>query len=303
MLPGDGSGDSPPPTPDQKPINPITDNSGHQQKRAVLCGVSYRKEAYKLEGPVNDVKNMKSLLVKFGFPEHAICVLTEEQNDPNLTPTKENMKKALSWLVDRCISGDSLVFYFSGHGFRVNDTSNDESDDYDEVLCPTNFMTAGIILDDDINATIVRPLKEGVKLHAIVDCCYSGTVLDLKYVYDTKEREWKENQPSSGVDKGTEGGLAISFTACADDERAVDTTAFSSEMGGALTSTFIEACKENSGITYGQLLSEMNALKEDAFSKGCFSTLFLKKLFHRKLQKFQLSSSECFDVDKEEFKL
>lgn len=47
-------------------------------KRAVLCGVSYsRRSRFRLEGTINDVVNMKSLLVdSFSFPIQSIRVLT-----------------------------------------------------------------------------------------------------------------------------------------------------------------------------------------------------------------------------------
>lgn len=89
---------------------------------------------------------------------------------------------ALQWLVQGCRSGDSLVFHFSGHGSTQPDYSMDEIDGYDETLCPVDFETQGMILDDEINATIVRPLPHGAKLHAIIDACHSGTVLDLPFL-------------------------------------------------------------------------------------------------------------------------
>lgn len=36
--------------------------------------------------------------------------------------------------------------------------------------------------------------------------------------------KWKDNIPPSRIEKGTKGGLAISFSACADDQLAIDTT-------------------------------------------------------------------------------
>ena len=111
----------------------------------------------------------------------------EEKNNPDVSPTKKNIQKALSWLVEDCKSGDSLVFYFSGHGLRQPDFNGDELDGYDETICPSDFMTAGMIFDNYINTTIVKPLKEGVKLHAIIDACHSGTILDLEHVYNLKK--------------------------------------------------------------------------------------------------------------------
>ena len=92
--------------------------------------------------------------------------------------------RALRWLVDGAAAGDSLVFHFSGHGVQKLDNNGDEADGYDEALCPLDFEDprGGVILDDEINATIVRPLGRGVKLHAVVDTCHSGTILDLPYL-------------------------------------------------------------------------------------------------------------------------
>ena len=64
------------PMPNQKP-NPVSFAAGHQQKKALLCGVSYEKKNHKLKGTVNDVNRMKCLLVDlYGFPVNAIHVLT-----------------------------------------------------------------------------------------------------------------------------------------------------------------------------------------------------------------------------------
>lgn len=97
-------------------------------------------------------------------------------------PTKQNILTAMRWLVQNCQAGDSLVFYFSGHGQRQVDCSGDESDGFDEALCPLDHATEGLLVDDTINETIVRPLPHGAKLHAIVDACHSGTVLDLPLI-------------------------------------------------------------------------------------------------------------------------
>jgi hypothetical protein len=37
------------------------------------------------------------------------------------------------------------------------------------------------MVDDELNQLLVRPLPPGVTLHAVVDACHSGTVLDLLY--------------------------------------------------------------------------------------------------------------------------
>ncbi|KAK8527796.1 hypothetical protein V6N13_085603 [Hibiscus sabdariffa] len=288
------------------------DNSGDAvpaKKRAVLCGVSYKKWKYKLKGTINDVLNMENLLTqKYGFEEKNMLVLTEEQFDTRLIPTKANIENCLKWLVKGCRSGDSLVFYYSGHGLRQPDFNQDERDGFDETICPVDFLKEGMILDNDIYATIVKPLPKGVTLHAIVDACHSGTILDLEHVYDRQKGEWIDNSPPSGARKETSGGLAYSISACEDDQVAADTSALNSRsMNGAMTYSLTEIVRGRGqrNITYGELLDEMEERIEQANQQGCLGgSRILTRLFGPNLtQKPMLSASERFDVYKREFKL
>ncbi|KAI7731915.1 hypothetical protein M8C21_033173 [Ambrosia artemisiifolia] len=265
-------------------------------KRAVLCGVAYNKQKYKLKGTNYDVINMRELLLShFSFPSTSIHILAEM--DSHFHPTKRNIQEAMKWLVKDNQCGDSLVFYFSGHGLRKPDFFDDELDGYNETICPVDFRLAGMITDNDINDIIVRPLKDGVKLHAIIDACHSGTILDLQDVYSTRKNVWLDNSSPSGVYKGTSGGHAISISACEDNQLAADTSAFSDsgkQMEGAMTYTFKKALMENPSMTYAGLLASMHkdilAAKEKGFS--------LRGLFHReRLQEPVLSSSKVFDVN------
>ncbi|XP_024162285.2 metacaspase-1 [Rosa chinensis] len=279
------------------------------RKRALLCGVTYQERKYKLKGTYNDVNNMKQLLINtFCFPPDCIRILSEEEGQPKeLTPTKKNIEKSLKWLVEGCQAGDSLVFYFSGHGLRQPDFRDDDVDGFDETICPLDFMEEGMILDNDINSTIVHPLKEGVTLHAIVDACHSGTILDLLYVYDRKGNKWKDNSPPSGARKSTSGGLAICISACEDDKMAADTTAFDRNvMNGAMTYILIEIIKNHSGkgITYGELLDLMCDQIQRINGDRCLNSRILRKVFrHKIIQQPLLSSSEDFDVYKKKFLL
>lgn len=115
-----------------------------------------------------------------------IYYTAEEEKEQDLTPTKKYIQASLKWLVKGSEAGDSLVFYFSGHGVRQPVFNNNVLGGFDESICPVDFMQEGMILDKDINSTIVRPLKKGVTLHTIVDACHSGTILDLEYIYNKK---------------------------------------------------------------------------------------------------------------------
>ncbi|KMZ58639.1 Metacaspase 9 [Zostera marina] len=296
-------------------LRPSTFPSVHGRRRALLIGIAYKGKRYELNGTVNDVKCMRYFLLKSGFRNEFIVVLTEEERDPWLVPTRKNILSAMRWLVSDCQSGDSLVFHFSGHGSQQFDVTGDEIDGFDETLCPLDYETNGVIIDDEINEIMVRPLTKNVKLHGIVDACHSGTALDLPYLCRMNTRtgyfQWEDHRPSSGAEKGTRGGgLAISISGCDDNQTSADTSALSGNTTtGAMTYAFIKAVESDPRLTYGGLLLAMrNAIREantgfNVNNGGAISG-FLKKMFQNGLtQEPQLCSSEMFDVYRSSFSL
>ncbi|KAK4489359.1 hypothetical protein RD792_005166 [Penstemon davidsonii] len=254
--------------PPPQPVAPSPYNhappSAYGRKKAVIVGISYKNTKSELKGCINDAKCMKHMLVsRFMFPESSILMLTEEETDPYRIPTKSNIRLAMFWLVQGCQPGDSLVFHYSGHGSQQRNYTGDEIDGYDETLCPLDYETQGMIVDNEINATIVRPLPPGVKLHAIIDACHSGTVLDLSYLCRmdrTGRYTWEDQRPKTGTWKGTSGGEAISFSGCDDDQTSADTAAMSKVTStGVMTFAFIQAIEQGQGATYGSILSAMRS--------------------------------------------
>lgn len=74
-----------------------------------------------------------------------------------------------------------LPFTIKGHGGKLRDQNGDEADGYDETLVPVDYQSAGQIRDDDLLKTLVVPMAQGVVATSVMDCCHSGTVLDLPY--------------------------------------------------------------------------------------------------------------------------
>ncbi|KAM1369900.1 hypothetical protein ACFX15_039709 [Malus domestica] len=236
----------------------------HGRKKAVICGISYKYSRHELKGCINDAKCMRYLLInKFQFPDDCIVMLTEEETHPSKIPNRYNIRMALHWLVQGCQPGDSLLFHYSGHGSQQRNYNGDEIDGFDETLCPLDFETQGMIVDDEINAAIVRPLPPGVKLHAIIDACHSGTVLDLPFLcrMDRGGRYvWEDHRPPSGMWKGSGGGEVISFSGCDDDQTSADTSALSKITStGAMTFCFIQAIERGQASTYGSILNSMRS--------------------------------------------
>jgi len=89
----------------------------------------------------------------------------------------------MNWLVANAQPNDNLFFHYSGHGGQTEDLDGDEEDGYDETIYPVDFKQAGQIIDDELHWVLVRPLPPGCRLTAIMDCCHSGSALDLPYEY------------------------------------------------------------------------------------------------------------------------
>ncbi|XP_057520000.1 metacaspase-1-like [Amaranthus tricolor] len=285
------------------------------RKKALIIGISYKHSRFELKGCINDAKCMKFLLVnRFKFPEDEIFMLTEEERNPYKIPTIENIRIGMAWLVAGCRPGDSLVFHYSGHGSQQRNYNGDEVDGFDETLCPLDFETRGMIVDDEINETIVRPLSRGAKLHAIIDACHSGTMLDLPFLCrmnGSGQYVWEDHRPRSGRWKGTNGGEVISFSGCDDNQTSADTSALSKVTStGAMTYCFIQAIERGQASTYGSLLNAMRASirnTSSAVGGGTVSSLLTMLLTGGSgiglKQEPQLTANEVFDVYTKPFSL
>jgi len=144
------------------------------KKKAVVIGINDYAPAGAggpdLNGCVNDARDVANTLVVCGFAPADIRILT------NHNAKKTNIFTYLNWLLDDSASGDSLVFFYSGHGTRVANIGADlEIDGLDEAIVPHDYSTNGFIRDDDFKDIFKGKVKPGVNLEVIFDCCHSGT--------------------------------------------------------------------------------------------------------------------------------
>jgi len=149
-------------------------------KLALLVGIN--KYKYRnigdLNGAVNDVKNMRRLLVEnFGFPdddEH-ILTLADEQ------ATRAAILNAFrQHLIARATSRSIVVFHYSGHGSQRRDEENgDETDRYDETIVThdsgRNPRPNRDITDDELNALLRELTTKTPNVTFIFDSCHSGS--------------------------------------------------------------------------------------------------------------------------------
>jgi hypothetical protein len=225
-------------------------------KNAFLVGVNYTGTINELYGCINDTKNVHDLLKnKYNFTN--ITLLNDESYEK---PTKRNILNGLQTLLSNTNSGDTAFFMFSGHGTNTVDLNNDERDGYDEVIMPIDAFTIDTcIVDDELNKLIRNTLKPGAKLVALFDCCFSGTMMDLRYTYG-----YSDNTKNSET-----VGDVYMISGCTDQQLSDDTVApiNGKEMAsGAMTYAFLTMIKETALM--GDLVTKMQAfLKNNGYSQ------------------------------------
>lgn len=157
------------------------------RKKALLVGINYFGTKNELRGCVNDVKNMSRFLNQYyGYSYDDMVMLTDDQRENARLPTKNNILRAMEWLVKDAHPNDSYFFHISSHGGLVPDQDGDEEEGFDSCVYPLDFESQGPIIDDLMHDIMVKRLPPGCKLTALFDCCHSGTALDLPFVYSTK---------------------------------------------------------------------------------------------------------------------
>jgi hypothetical protein len=243
------------------------------------------------------------LVEHFGYKREDMVILTDDQQRQMSIPTKQNILRAMHWLVKDARPNDSLFFHYSGHGGQTKDLDGDEPDGYDEVIYPVDFRHKGHITDDEMHRIMVQPLQAGVRLTAIFDSCHSGTALDLPYIYSTsgviKEPDMAKEAAQgllgvvSSYSRGDMGGMfsagkdfwkkfttgeeahsrslatktspadVVMFSGSKDDQTSADAT-IAQQATGAMSWAFVTALKKNPQQSYVQLL---NSIRDELAQK------------------------------------
>ncbi|KAI9049759.1 hypothetical protein LZ554_005910 [Drepanopeziza brunnea f. sp. 'monogermtubi'] len=277
------------------------------RRKALLIGINYFGQSGELRGCINDVRNVSSYLTQsFGYRREDMVILTDDSQEPMGQPTKENILRAMNWLVQGSQPNDSLFFHYSGHGGQTEDTNGDEEDGSDEVIYPVDYRRNGHIVDDEMHAIMVTPLQAGVRLTAIFDSCHSGSALDLPYLYSTQGVLKEPNLAKeagmgllgvvTAASAGNYGAVAghligffkkatnsdeayqktittktspadvIMWSGSKDDQTSADAT-IASQATGAMSWAFITAMKANPQQSYVQLLNSIRDVLATKYSQ------------------------------------
>jgi hypothetical protein len=129
---------------------------------------------------------MKDYIVNVhNFPEgkEYMTVLLDDGEHP--PPTFMNIVEAFKALSEESQPGDVVFVQFSGHGGRVLGDPSDQVGTYDEVVVPSDYKSSGLIRDTLMFKTLLAPMRYGVTVTIIIDCCDNGMVLELPYCWGT----------------------------------------------------------------------------------------------------------------------
>lgn len=250
--------------------------------KALLVGINkYKIPGSDLNGCVNDVTNMRDILLKyFGFTTKEIRLLVDER------ATKVNIMTRLKWLISGAKAGDRLLFHYSGHGSQIVDRDGDELlDKMDEIICPHDMDWDGNFISDDDLRALFTNLPKGVNLEVVLDSCHSGTgtremqaIKGLPFELSFKQRfllppvdiacRADEDMEVRRLLKENNPVNHVLFAACQDNQTSADAY-INGSYNGAFTYYFAKHLRDMQGnITRAELINSVQAsLKFNGFSQ------------------------------------
>ena len=123
---------------------------------------------------------------------------------------------------------------------------------------------AGFITDDVLRELLVDPIEKvkNVKLTCLLDCCHSGTLLDMRYNYKVSHRPMTSsyNIVKDKHYKKTNNKIVV-FSGCMDKQYSADAW-IDKKAQGAMTWGFIKIINQykKKNLTYKKFISSLQAL-------------------------------------------
>lgn len=151
-------------------------------KKSLLIGINYTGSQHELRGCHSDVENMAEFLSYRGYHREDQVILRDDLQGPAY-PSRDNMLRAMNWLISS--PGTTNFLHYSGHGGQERD--DNRSTGYDDTICPIDFERAGQINSTTLHQMLVSSLPPNSTLFVVLDCCHSGSAVELPFVYRTDD--------------------------------------------------------------------------------------------------------------------
>ena len=154
-------------------------------KKSLLIGINYVGTKQPLNGCHSDVENIGEFLSYRGYSnDQDSQVILRDDADPDspFYPTGRNILAAMDWLVST--PETTCFLHYSGHGSQVEDVDgNRPTTGLDDSIVPIDYETNGQISSTILHEHLVTNLAHNSTLFIIMDCCHSGSAVELPFVY------------------------------------------------------------------------------------------------------------------------
>ena len=156
------------------------------RKKSLLIGINYVGSDHQLNGCHQDIANMAEFLTYRGYADAARSriVLSDSAHvapSSPYYPTAHNVLAAMDWLV--CEPNCICFLHYSGHGGQIRDVDGNRSTGVDDSIVPVDFEQRGQISSTILHEQLVTRLALGCTLFVVMDCCHSGSAIELPFVY------------------------------------------------------------------------------------------------------------------------
>lgn len=257
--------------------------------RAFLVGIGDYQDTANwttLKGAPGDVVRFRELLLsRFSVAPDQIEVLAQEK------ATKSAIEGGLLDLVKRSQPGDTVIFYYAGHGCAVPDREplepyeelDGEEDGLDECLVPVDAPGCGnpsfpdsVVRDDFVEDALarlvarVRPnAASGGSVVFIFDSCHSGTLSRSPIILGKTSRTGSvcmslarktdsiEGLITTSVHKAGDGWVLLS--ACRADQTAKEDSEHGGDFSFALAGVLNDS-RLGPGSTYRELMALLSSV-------------------------------------------
>ncbi|KAK0295496.1 hypothetical protein LTR82_018397, partial [Friedmanniomyces endolithicus] len=114
-------------------------------------------------------------------PGSQVILRDDRSTDPRgpFWPNGHNILAAMQWLISE--PGTMNFLHYSGHGGQVRDDEGDRASGFDDTLVPVDFESSGQIASGILHNLLVSRLPPQSSLFIVLDCCHSGSALELPY--------------------------------------------------------------------------------------------------------------------------
>lgn len=194
------------------------------RKWALLVGIDHyqRSDITALNFAVADVKELAATLRGAGFRADDIFVLTSDQSGDD-APTRTNVAYRLDWLKEHVKPGDTVLFFFSGHGMEI-----EESQSY-LLTVEADARSQSTLQDSSLDTRNLQKRLQALQashLLLFVDACRSDPHGGGRAAGDNPMRGALSRdlvlQPSSAAGNGA--SVVATFFACSPGQRSYEWT-------------------------------------------------------------------------------